>query len=139
MKVVNKFLYLLLLISTYSFSQTKQNSNKDNFTKQFFLNNKVGLVLKKYSNDNKIIILDTQKLLTENKLIFDNKDLKITILPEKKENYDFLLKKVIINENLAFVVIWNKDNITALSFYPFLSEFTHDKWIVEEITTRNIK
>lgn len=138
MKTVYRLIYLILFISTFCFSQSKQ-SNKENFSEQFFTNNNVYYKLKKYSTNNKILIIDPDKHLTDKEVIYNNKDLEVLIVPERKKSFDFLIKKVVINENLAFVSMWNKDSVTALCFYPFLSEFTPDKWIVDEITTRSIK
>lgn len=103
------------------------------------MNNNVYNQLKKYSNNNKIIISDPNNYLTNSELTYLNKDLKILITPIKNKEYDFLIKKVIINNNLAFVGMWNRDHVTALCFYPFTSEFTPNKWIIEEITTKSIK
>ncbi|WP_336690897.1 MULTISPECIES: hypothetical protein [unclassified Chryseobacterium] len=138
MKTVYRLIYLILFISTFCFSQSKQ-SNKENFSKQFFTNNNVYYKLKKYSTNNKILIIDPDKYLTDKEVIYNNKDLEVLIVPERKKSFHFLIKKVVINENLAFVSMWNKDSVTALCFYPFLSEFTPDEWIVDEITTRSIK
>ena len=134
MKTVYRLVYLMLFISSFCCSQ-----NKEKFAEQFFMNSNVYFKLKNFSKDNKILIVDPNQYLTNKKLIFNNKDLKIFVIPEKSEDYDFLIKKTIINTNLAFVGMWNRDSVTALCFYPFLSEFTPDKWIVEEITTRSIK
>ncbi|KQM52311.1 hypothetical protein [Chryseobacterium sp. Leaf201] len=139
MKTTYRLFYLIILFSVSSFSQNKHISIKENFSEQFFLNDYVYHKLKKYSNNNKIVIADPNKYLTNEKLIYNSKDLEILLYPEKNKSYDFLIKKVIINNNLAFVAMWNKDSVTALCFYPFLSEFTPNQWIVEEITTRSIK
>ncbi len=138
-KTTYRLFYLIILFSIYSFSQNKQIAVQENFSEQFFMNDHVYHKLKKYSNNNKIIITDPNKYLVNKELTYHNKDLEILIYPEKSESFDFLIKKVIINDNLAFVAMWNKDSVTALCFYPFLSEFTPDKWIIEEITTRSIK
>ena len=139
MKTTYRLIYLILFISTFCFSQSKQLPNKENFSEQLFMNNNVYYKLKKYSTNNKILIIDPNKYLTDKEVIYNNKDLEILIVPEKKEGFDFLIKKVVINENLAFVGMWNKDSVTALCFYPFLSEFTPNKWIIDEITIRSIK
>lgn len=139
MKTINFYTYLLLFISPFCFSQHKLDSTKENFIKQFFMDKNVYYKLKPYSKNNKILIIDPNNYLVNKESTYNNKDLKILIAPEKKDGYNFLVKKVIINDNLAFVVMWNQDSVTALCFYPFLSEFTPNKWIIEEITTRSIK
>ncbi|WP_449397460.1 hypothetical protein [Chryseobacterium wanjuense] len=139
MKTTYSFIYLIIFISFPCFSQNKQTPDKEKFSDQLFMDKNVYYKLKKYSSNNTILIVDPNNFLTRKELTYNNKDLKILVVPEKKEGFDFLIKKIIINENLAFVAMWNKDSVTALCFYPFLSEFTPDKWIFEEITTRSIK
>ncbi|WP_415326316.1 hypothetical protein [Chryseobacterium sp. MMS23-Vi53] len=139
MKTIYRCMYVALFIGTLCFSQNKQDSNKQNFAEQFFMDINVYHKLKQYSAKNKILIVDPNKYLTNKELTYNNKDLEIQILPEMKAGFIFLIKKVIINDNLAFVGMWKNDSVTALCFYPVLSEFTPNKWIVEEITTRSIK
>ncbi|MDQ0593708.1 hypothetical protein QFZ37_002077 [Chryseobacterium ginsenosidimutans] len=139
MKTIYSLLYLIIFISVPCFSQNQQTPNKEKFSDQLFMDNNVYYQLKKYSNNNTILIVDPNNFLTRKELTYNNKELKILVVPEKKEGFDFLIKKIIINENLAFVAMWNKDSVTALCFYPFLSEFTPGKWVFEEITTRSIK
>jgi len=139
MKTINYLLIILITcISNSCKSQNTISSNKE-FVHQFFMNRNVFYALKKYADNDSISILDVDKKITTEFLTFNNNGLKISIIPKKEENYDFVLKKVIINENLAFVVLWYKDSTTALCFYPFKSEYTPNSWNVEEITTRSIK
>lgn len=139
MKSAYHLIYLILLINISCYSQNRQIGNNEQFSEQIFMNSNVYYKLKKYSTENKIIIADPDKQLVNQDIIYNNKELKIYIISKKNKGFDFLIKKVIINESLAFIVMWNKDSVTALCLYPFLSEFTPNKWLVEEITTRSIK
>ncbi|ANF49252.1 hypothetical protein A0O34_01170 [Chryseobacterium glaciei] len=134
--------YLIISISLFiscgSQNISKSNIN-NNFTEQFFTNQNVYRILKKYVQDDKVNIIDPDHNITNEFLIFKNNDLTININTQRKSEYDFFIKKVIINKNLAFIVLWYKDTTTALCFYPIKSERTPNKWIIEEITTRSIK
>ncbi|WP_099767190.1 hypothetical protein [Chryseobacterium sp. 52] len=103
------------------------------------MNQNVYRILQKYAENNKINIIDSDHNLTNKFLMFKNNDLTININAERKSEYDFFVKKVIIDKNLAFIVLWYKDTTTALCFYPIKSQYTPDRWMIEEITTRSIK
>lgn len=139
MKIDYRLLYFLIMFSISCFSQEKKVDKRESFSQQFLMNSNVSRQFKKYANNDTIIIIDPDKHLTDKDLTYISNDLKILIYTERRNHFDFIIKKVIIDPNLAFVVMWNKDSVTALCFYPFLSEFTANKWIIEEITTRSIK
>ncbi|MCT2560745.1 hypothetical protein [Chryseobacterium herbae] len=134
--------YLLVCISLYTSCGSQSNTKSDiykNFTEQFFTNKNVYRILKKYAQNNQINITDSDQKLTNEFLMFKNNDLTINISNERKSGNDFAVKKVIIDKNLAFIVLWYKDTTTAICFYPIKSQYTPDLWIIEEITTRSIK
>ncbi|MFN1217159.1 hypothetical protein ACKW6Q_09255 [Chryseobacterium kwangjuense] len=137
-----KFCYLIVLI-ILCISCGTQNISKseirENFAKQFFMNKNVCREFKKYIKGNTINIIDPDHYITSESQVFKNADFSINISSKRKNEYDFYIKKAIINENLAFLVLWYKDHTTALCFYPVKSEYTPDLWIIEEITTRSIK
>ncbi|PIF45766.1 hypothetical protein CLU96_2778 [Chryseobacterium sp. 52] len=134
--------YLLVSISLWTSCGSQINYKSDTytrFTEQFFMNQNVYRILQKYAENNKINIIDSDHNLTNKFLMFKNNDLTININAERKSEYDFFVKKVIIDKNLAFIVLWYKDTTTALCFYPIKSQYTPDRWMIEEITTRSIK
>lgn len=60
--------------------------------------------MKKYTENNTFNIIDRDHNITNESLMFKNSDLTINITSERYGNYDFYIKKVIINEDLAFMV-----------------------------------
>ncbi|WP_131707618.1 hypothetical protein [Chryseobacterium angstadtii] len=134
--------YLLISINLMMSCSSQNTSTSDtfkNFTKEFFMNQNVYRALKKYARNNTIQIIDPDHNIINEFTTFNNNNLNININIEKQDDYDFYVKKAIINKHLAFVVLWYKDSTTALCFYPIKSEYTPNKWIVEEITTKSIK
>lgn len=127
------------LFISCSLQNVFRSDRSKNFTEQLFTNQNVYRILKNYSQDNSINIIDPEHRLTNQFLTFRNNDLAVNISAERKDEYDFYIKKVIIDEKLAFVVLWHRDTTTALCFYPIKSEYTLGKWLVEEITTKSIK
>lgn len=136
---MNKIILYIIVPTILCISCSSQKIKNKNFTEQFFINQNVYKTLQKYAQNNTVNIIDPDHNITDKSLLFNNNDLTINISSERNNEYDFYVKKVIVDENLAFIVLWYKDTTTALCFYPIKSKHNPSQWIIEEITTRSIK
>lgn len=138
----NKVLILLLIVyfiitSCKSFSLTPSNYS---FNNQFFNNPAVIYNLKKYVNSNQINILDSKRIITKSPMIFKSTDNEsvINIVIDKNDSINYNIQQYTVNEDLAFVVIWEYGKNRALWFLLNKGKKTKKWYLIEtfERTTR---
>lgn len=138
----NKVLILLIIVyfiitSCKSFSLTHSNYS---FNNQFFNNPAVIYNLKKYVNSNQINILDSKRIITKSPMVFKSTDneLVINIVVDKNDSINYNIQQYTVNEDLAFVVIWEYGKNRALWFLLNKGKKTKKWYLIEtlERTTR---
>lgn len=138
----NKVLLLLIIVyfiitSCKSFSLTSSNYS---FNNQFFNNPAVIYNLKKYVNSNQINILDSKRIVTKRPVVFKSHDNEfvINIVVDKNDSVNYNIQQYTVNEDLAFVVIWEYGKNRALWFFLNKGKKTKKWYLLEalERTTR---
>lgn len=135
----NKVLLLLIIVyfiitSCKSFSLTSSNYS---FNNQFFNNPAVIYNLKKYVNSNQINILDSKRIVTKKPVVFKsiNNEVVINIVVDKNDSINYNIQQYTVNEDLAFVVIWEYGKNRALWFFLNKGKKTK-KWYLLEALER---
>lgn len=141
MKTITYILTIVILCGICSCSSQNISHSDSNveFADEFFMNANVYYALKKYTENSTILIVDTDKKISDKVLTYNYKDLKIKIIHKKSDESDFFLRQFIVNKDLAFVVLLYRRSSTALCFYPVKSIYAPYPWVIEEITVRSSK
>ncbi|MDW9380159.1 hypothetical protein [Chryseobacterium sp. JV558] len=140
----NKIAFLLIIINLSIASgqsaKARTNSGDISFRDQFFNNPSVIYNLKKITSGNQINILDSKKLVSDKPLSFKNnvEDPTINIAIDKNDFINYNIQECIVNEDLAFVVLWEYGKNRALWFFLNKGKKTKKWYLIEvlEKTTR---
>lgn len=125
--------FLFLFIFGSVSGQQKKTDSKEEFTNEFLANKRVHYVLKESLKKDKIIISDKDSLITNKPLNYSNERIKL-IIDNKLQEADLHVQYYIINQDLAYVVLFKNTN-EAISFI-FVKSKNPEKWNFFDSTIR---